>query len=187
VGTSSDPTIAKRISGPEAFIQRTCGHGNRTDSPPTLLAGGLRLTCRPPWTTLHRPAARCEAATPAQRTDPAAGHGDRQTKAAGGQVQPIVRQGMAKMPNRLPPCSAKPRPQTLPYQPAPAAPTRTATNAAGPTPDSDRGRRPYAGGSPTRDGRRRLARSDTPRCTRARPKRLFSSPLKPHHTILVPR
>jgi len=106
----------------------------------SVLSNGLRLTCRPPWTTLHRPAARCEAATSAQRTDPAAGRGNRQPKAAGGQVQPIVRHGMAKMPNRLPSCSAKPRPQTLPYQPAPAAPTRAATNAAGPTPGSDHAR-----------------------------------------------
>ena len=86
--TPSPPTT-KGTRGARNSHAGSCVSDPRTGSP-ILPYNGLRLTCRTPWTTLHRPAARREATTPAQGAELAAGRGRRQPKAAGGQVQPLV-------------------------------------------------------------------------------------------------
>ena len=110
-------------------------------------SNGLRLTCRTPWTTLHRPAARREATPSARRADSAAGPGGRQPKAACGQVQPLVVQRLkdpAPHPVTRPKRTPRRRPQpinrlrrrrtrTNNRQHRPSAATNQRTGAAGGT------------------------------------------------------
>ena len=56
----------------------------------SMPSNGLRLSCRTPWTTLHRPAAVAKAAMRVRTTTQPPEHRAREPKAAGGQLQPRV-------------------------------------------------------------------------------------------------
>ena len=102
-----DWSVMQRRSWQPAAQDRGPERPQAFSSPrPSVCAGnGSRLTCRPPFPTVHRPAARSDAPQPSPRSQPPAAM-VRVPNAAGGQVQPLVicqrNQLCLRHPHRLP-------------------------------------------------------------------------------------